>query len=441
MFGTSGIRGAVGDDVTGDLALAVGRALAAEGYQHVVVGRDARESGAFLANAVAAGAQECGTDVTRVGVASTPTVARSIEAFDADAGVVITASHNPATDNGIKLWTPSGQAFDTERRTAIAERVETESFERTDWQGVGIERERSDAIENHIDALCAAADLDRELSVVVDAGNGPGALTAHALSKLGCSVTTLNAQPDGSFPGRPSEPTAENCQTLCSVVASTDADLGIAHDGDADRMMAVTENGEFVPGDHLLALFGRRAAGDGERVAAPLNTSLAVDDALSSQGATVERTPVGDVYVAEAASSPAVAFGGEPSGAWIWPDETLCPDGPLAAVKLTELVSAEGALGDLLDELPRYPTLREGIEVADKTAAMAAVSQRVRDEFDDVDEMDGVRVQLDDGWFLVRASGTQPLVRVTAEARNEERAQELFDQAYARVEDAAMQSE
>ncbi|WP_224449551.1 phosphoglucosamine mutase [Haloprofundus salilacus] len=440
MFGTSGIRGAVGDDVTGELALAVGRALAAEGYDHVVLGRDARESGAFLANAVAAGAQECGTNVTRVGVASTPTVARSVAEFDADAGVVITASHNPATDNGIKLWTRSGQAFNAEHRAAIEKRIRDESFERADWRTVGVERKRNDAIENHIEALVAAVDLGRELSVVVDAGNGPGALTAHALSELGCVVTTLNAQPDGSFPGRPSEPTEENCTTLCSVVASTDADLGIAHDGDADRMMAVTEDGEFVPGDHLLALFGRRAAGDGERVAAPLNTSLAVDDALSPQRATVERTPVGDVYVAEAASDPAVAFGGEPSGAWIWPDETLCPDGPLAAVKLAELVSVEGSLETLLGELPRYPTLRDSVEVEDKTATMAAVARRVNNEFDEVDEMDGVRVALEDGWFLVRASGTQPLVRVTAEARDEARAQELFDEAYAMVEEAAKAS-
>jgi len=148
------------------------------------------------------------------------------------------------------------------------------------------------------------------------------------LSELGCDVVTLNGQRDGRFPGRPSEPTRETLGDLSALVEATDASVGIAHDGDADRMLPVDETGSFVPKDVLLALFARETATDGDVVAAPVDTSMAVDDALAAVGASVSRTRVGDTFVADRATQPNVVFGGEPSGAWIWPDETLCPDGP-----------------------------------------------------------------------------------------------------------------
>ncbi len=437
MFGTSGVRGEVGSEVTADLALSVGRALASTGYDRVVVGRDARESGLMLTDALTAGLRECGADVVVLGRAATPTVARAVGWHDADAGVSVTASHNPAPDNGLKLWTPSGRAFDESQREAIAEAVRTEAFDLQPSSRVGRATESSDAADRHVAALEAAVSVAADLDVVVDVGNGTGQVSARALRRLGCDVTTLDAIPDGEFPSRPSEPTAENCSRLSAVVAGTDADFGVAHDGDADRMMAVDETGAFVGGDLLLALFARRAAGEGDRVAAPLNTSLAVDDALAEVGASLVRTRVGDVYVAERAEEDDVAFGGEPSGAWIWPAETLCPDGPLAACRLAELVADEGPLGDRLADVEEYPIRRTSVRTDDKERHMAAVRDRVLDRYDSVDTMDGVRVEVDGGWFLVRASGTQPLVRVTAEARTEDRADELFERARELVESAA----
>ncbi|MFC7045282.1 phosphoglucosamine mutase [Halobacteriaceae archaeon GCM10025711] len=436
MFGTSGIRGEVGQDVTAATALAVGRAVASEGADRVVVGRDPRESGRFLADAVAAGLRECGADVVMLGLASTPTVARSVGWLDADAGVSVTASHNPPEDNGLKLWNPSGQAFTADQRDRVTERIRAEDYDLASWDGLGSLERGPNMEARHARALVeSAGDVD-DLSVVVDVGNGAGRVAADALADLGCDVTTLNGQPDGSFPGRPSEPTAETLVSLRSTVAGTDADLGVAHDGDADRMMAVTGDGAFVPGDVLLALFGRDAATAGETVAAPLNTSLVVDDVLSQVDATVTRTRVGDVYVAEAAADPDVAFGGEPSGAWIWPDETLCPDGPLAAVRLVELVTREGPLSRLVAGVESYPIRRESVAVDDKSGVMERVADRLDTEFDDVEFTDGVRVADGDGWFLVRASGTQPLVRVTAEARSEARADNLFQLALSAVDDA-----
>jgi phosphoglucosamine mutase len=294
------------------------------------------------------------------------------------------------------------------------------------WDGFG-KRTAGEAGNRHREALVGAVTLDRELSVVVDIGNGVGGVTADALGELGCAVETLNAQPDGAFPGRPSEPTATHCESLATLVAETDADLGVAHDGDGDRMRAVDETGQFLSGDVLLAVFGREAARAGERVAVPVDTSLAVEDHLAAAGIDTVRTPVGDVYVAAAASESGVAFGGEPSGAWIWPDESLCPDGPLAACRLAAL-AAETPLSERAGAVETYPLRRTSVEVEQREATMATVRERA-DRYDAVTTLDGVRVERGDAWFLVRASGTEPVVRITAEARDPDRLDDIFTEA------------
>ncbi|WP_158855109.1 phosphoglucosamine mutase [Halorhabdus sp. CUG00001] len=425
MFGTSGIRGPVGETVTAALALRVGRALGVEA-DRVVVGRDPRESGEFLSEALSAGLRESGTDVIDLGQAATPTVARTTKWDGADAGVAITASHNPPPDNGIKLWQPTTQAFDAPRRETIARRIDEDRTDLQAWDGIG-EYERRNARAEHVEAILDTVDIETPPEVVLDLGNGAGGVTATALSELGCDFETLNAQPDGSFPGRLSEPTAEHCQSLAALAGENSA-VGIAHDGDADRMRAATEDGEFLSGDTLLAILARETAQPGETIAAPLNTSLAVDDYLARNDIDVARTRVGDVSVAERASDPDVVFGGEPSGAWIWPDEALCPDGPLAAAKLVELAS-ERPLTERAAEIDEYPIHRDSVEVDAKSAVMERVRERVRPTYETVTTLDGVRVDLGDGWFLIRASGTQPLVRITAEARGKERARRIFKEA------------
>jgi phosphoglucosamine mutase len=433
LFGTSGIRGPVGETVTADLALSVGRALGVT-CDRVVVGRDPRSSGEYLQAALTAGCQESGTDVIDVGVAPTPTVARAVGWQDADAGVSVTASHNPPEDNGLKLWQPSGQAFDAELRSEIEERLAEDAFDPAAWDETGA-LDSWEPHARHADAIRENIDQPIDSHVIVDVGNGAGGLTPDVLESLGCHVETLNAQPDGAFPGRPSEPTAENCRSLSTLVAESDADIGIAHDGDADRMRAVAGDGTYLSGDVLLAIFSRAAASPGQRVAVPVDTSLAVADYLAEIDVSVEYTPVGDVYVADAAQADGVAFGGEPSGAWIWPDRTLCPDGILAAARAVAL-DAEKSLGQRAQEVPTYPIRRDSIEVDDKTAVMERIEAALGDEYDDVTTLDGVRVDLGDGWFLLRASGTQPLVRLTAQARDDDRLDAVFDIAYGHLESA-----
>jgi phosphoglucosamine mutase len=433
MFGTSGIRGPVGKEVTAQLALSVGRALGVDS-DRVVIGRDPRESGAALLDALAAGLSESGVDVVDLGITATPTVARAVAWEDADAGVVVTASHNPSPDNGIKLWQPSGQAFDEQRRAEITQRLRTEETAFASWDEFGHRQQRTHT-DTHCQQLVEAVDISGDLSVVVDVGNGAGGVTAEALDELGCRVETLNAQPDGSFPGRPSEPTAENCGSIQTLLEHGDADLGIIHDGDADRMRAVTESGAYLSGDVLLAILARDEASAGETVAVPVDTSLAVEDHLDAAGIETLRTPVGDVYVAEAARESGVSFGGEPSGAWIWPEETLCPDGPLAACTLAGL-AADRPLDERAREIETYPIRRTSVEVTDNTAVMDAVGKHVESTYDSVSTLDGVRIDVSGGWFLIRASGTQPLVRITAEARTQDRADELFEDATTCLEQA-----
>ncbi|MFO7926319.1 MAG: phosphoglucosamine mutase [Halobacteriota archaeon] len=435
MFGTSGIRGPVGEEVTAETALYVGRALGVE-TDRVVVGRDPRASGTVLADALAAGLRELGTDVVDIGVAATPTIARNVGWLGADAGVSVTASHNPPEDNGLKLWQPSGQAYDAAGQDRITDRVEAGEYELRAWDGLG-DRTSADGSERHVEALVDAAGGAGSiaLDIAVDLGNGAGGVSVEALIEAGSRVETLNAQPDGRFPGRPSEPTAENCTALATLVAEGEYDLGIAHDGDADRMRAVAGDGTFLSGDALLALFAADAAESGERVAVPVDTSLAVEDFLADRGVDVTRTPVGDVHVAAAATAPDVAFGGEPSGAWIWPDETLCPDGPLAAIRIATMAVDE-PLEDRLSAIPSYPIRRASIQVERKSEIVAGVESRVLDAYESVETLDGVRVDAGEGWFLIRASGTQPLVRVTAEARAESRADELLSAAKTLVEEA-----
>ncbi|WP_254862350.1 phosphoglucosamine mutase [Halovivax gelatinilyticus] len=449
LFGTSGVRGPVGDVVTAELALAVGRAVGVDA-ETVVIGRDVRESGELLADALAAGLRESGTDVVSIGVASTPTIARSVGWYDADAGVAVTASHNPPEDNGIKLWDETGMAMARSRLDEIERRMGVDEYALATWDEIGGMTDRGDAISRHVAAIADAVEIDDPPRVVVDVGCGTGSITARALRELGCHVETLNALPDGRFPARPSEPNADNCSALAAVVEAIDADIGVAHDGDADRLLAVDEEGTILEGDVLLALFGRdaverarSASGDGTAneplVAAPVNTSLAVDDALADVGASLTRTRVGDGYVAERTNQPDVVFGGEPSGAWIWPEETPCPDGPLAAARLAALVARHGPLSSLSAAVPAYPIYRAAVETPEKGAVMQALGSAIADgagpgPIEETDDRDGLRVDLGDAWYLVRASGTQPLVRVTAQARDEERARAVFEDARALVE-------
>jgi len=430
MFGTSGVRGPVGETVTGPVAIGLGRALGSMAGR-IVVGRDARPGGDALARAAIAGAQEAGTEVVDVGIESTPTVARAVEWYDAEAGLVVTGSHNPPEDNGFKFWTRRGHAFGPHLNRMLVQGAAASDPPTVDPGAMGTVRAVEDAAERHLQRLPEADLGDR--SVVVDVGHGTGRLTADALREMGCSVTTVDPHHGDAAAGRP---TADSCAVLSQVVVDTDADLGIAHDADADRTLAVDETGAFVSGDELLALFAIEMVPADARVAATINASSVVDAVVEQLGGSVVRTAVGDGPVGAACLADDVVFGGDPSGAWIWPDEALSPDGHYAACRLTEIVASGSPLSERVAALPDLITHRESVACDDPAAARSHVETQVRERHDAVTDVDGVRADLDGGWFLVRESGTEPLLRLTAEARTADRAAEIRTEARELVRDA-----
>jgi len=425
LFGSSGIRGVVNEMMTPELALKAGRALGLT-HKRVVVGHDPRTSSAMVENALVAGLLSSGARVTRVGLVSTPTLAYAARRFDC--GVMVTASHNPPEYNGLKFWNPDGMAFSLQQQDEL-ERLIYSDIKGVSWASIGQETTANDAIFDHM-AVILKNVQPCSLKVVVDCGCGSAStITPYVLREMGCRVIALNSQPDGFFPARDPEPIDENLSQLKETVRATGADLGIAHDGDADRMMAVDETGRLVTGDELLAYFCRYEVRGS--VACPVDASMAVD--RCGNDVKVYRTRIGDAFVSEQVRAVSADFGGETSGTWIFPRISYCPDGIYAAAKIAELVSLNGSLSKAVAALPRYPLRRGGLKFKDlncKAAIMGGVKAAIEAErYESLNTLDGLRVQYDDGWILIRPSGTEPKIRITAEAVDAQAAEKLYARA------------
>ena len=435
LFGTSGIRGKVGDEITPELALDFGKAISTYlGQGHdVVIGYDTRTSNQMLERAVSAGLLQGGCNVLTLGMVPTPVVGYATMKLGADAGVMITASHNQSPDNGIKLWNPDGMAFLQKQERIIEKIIHEKNFINASWQDIGKIEDVSPVINDYIEDLLNLMNLQTDLKVVVDCANGAASyLSPLILRKTGCKVISLNAQPDGFFPGRKPEPSAANLQELMKVVKATGADLGIAHDGDADRMVAVDEKGRMADFDKLLALISAEIGGC---VVTTVDASACVERAMEEVGGKVERTKVGDVHVAEMIHDIGATFGGEPSGTWLHPQFCMCPDGILSALRVIELVQSKGPLSKLLDEIPSYPTIRDKIDCQEdqKYSIMEKAESELSLIFDDVRDVnlkDGVRISFSDGsWVLVRPSGTESFIRITLEGKTEEKANIIHEKS------------
>jgi phosphoglucosamine mutase len=391
------------------------------GARNAVIGTDSRTSGQMMEAAVSAGLMACGCQVYSCGLVTTPTLAEAARCMDA--GVMLTASHNPPEYAGIKLWNPDGSGFGVEQAAKVERLVSSRKFKLKAWDGVGQRHVLSDMPEMHAQRILRGVGKAR-LKVVVDCANGPAFnVTPIVLQRMGCRVVTINSNPDGHFPGRMPEPTEENLADLRNAVVSMKADMGVAHDGDADRMVAIDDRGAFLGGDQLLALFARRYAK--KKAVVTVDASMAIEDYIDAK---VVRTRVGDVFVSEEVKRSKADFGGEPSGTWIFPDQTYCPDGVLAAARLAEIASRK-RLSELRKGIPVYPTLRKA--VAFRAEDKAAVLRRLKAEMTSVDSeelltMDGYRHRFEDGWALVRSSGTEPKIRMLAEARDEARAKGIM---------------
>lgn len=414
LFGTSGIR-RIADQSLVELAFKAGIA-AGQIYKELVIAGDTRTSSEAIKHSFISGALISGAGCTDIGLAPTPTLA--LAAKQSGAGVMVTASHNPPEYNGLKFINPDGSAFgavqQAQLETLISDTLETTAR----WDEYRSSRRADDAVENHIARITSLVSGRYDLKVVLDCGGGAASvITPILLRRMGCEVIELNCRPSGIFP-RPSEPTEKNLQGLVRLTGETGADLGIAHDGDADRMMAVDDRGRFIPGDKLLVIYSR--AGGSKDIVTTFDASMVIDETDFS----VTRTKIGDNYVSEALKKGG-DFGGEPSGSWVFPENSLCPDGIYAAAKLVSIAS-KTKLSGLADEIPEYPILRTSMPIRlFEPGGMIKHLEALNP--DRIDTVDGIRLGFANGWVLVRPSGTEPILRLAVEARDEATLKRLHD--------------
>jgi len=438
LFGSSGVRGLVNVDLTPVLAAKVGLAVATfSKAKKVLVARDTRVSGLMLENAVVSGILAGGADVNCLGVVPTPVLAFLTKRLDADAGLMITASHNPPQYNGIKIFNSDSMACGEESQSNIERIIERENFRLTDWQNIG-EVMCVDESHLYVEMVQKSVRLKKKWRVIVDPGCGATCnLAPLILRGLGCKVTAINAQPDGFFPGRSPEPSAESLTPLARVVRESDVDVGVAYDGDGDRVAFLDEKGDFASFDQALAAYVAYVVKkrDGGTIVTNVEASMCVEKTVEKHGGRVVRTRVGDVYVAEAIRRFGAVFGGEPCGAWIHPQIHYCPDGILSAVLLLKALEDENkGLSEFISEAPRYQTLRENVACKNevKHEAVKKAVEGLKSVFSNYKELsvvDGVRLTLEEGWILVRASGTEPLVRLTVEGESLKAAREIMEKA------------
>jgi len=445
LFGTSGIRGKLDGEVNTNLALNVGKALATylNGEGDVVLGYDTRTTNKMLENAITAGLLESGCNVLKIGMVPTPLVGYGVEKLDATAGIMLTASHNPSEYNGIKIWNKNGMAYTPSQEEEIEKIYYSKNFKEAGWENVGNISYVEEIKQNYIDDLLSIIDIKPGLKVVIDPASGAGSEISPLVFRMaGCEVITLNSQADGFFPGRNPEPNENNLQDLMRVVVATNADIGIAHDGDADRIMTIDENGRISEFDKLLAIISKYMAEKSDnsdiKIVTTVDAGLCMDESIEALGGKIIRTKVGDVSVAESIIEENAIFGGEPSGTWLHSDFCMCPDGILSGLRMAEIVSKKGRLSKLLDEIPSYSNIREKITCSkeDKIRVMENMEDLLMDAFNNIDNMDvsdinnidGIRLTFDDGsWVLVRPSGTEDYIRITLEAKTDDKAEIIRD--------------
>src|SRR5260221_4073062 len=437
MVSVSGVRGRVGAGLTPEIVakFAAGfGAWASKGANgaSIVVGRDSRVSGPMFHRVVLSALQSVGCTIIDVGMAPTPTIQLAVEHHHASGGLAITASHNPIEWNALKFIGPSGAFLDASESAAMRAVVEGE-IPRATWDKLGDFVPDPQAIERHQKMILALPFLDvdgirrRGFHVALDCVRGAGgAFMPSFLEQLGCRVASINLETDGRFPRSP-EPVPENLHDLEALVKTSGADIGFAVDPDVDRLALVSDEGRAIGEDYTLALAARLVLRHRKGpVVTNLSTSLLIDDVARAAGVAAVRAPVGEVNVAVRMRELGAPIGGEGNGGVILPEVHLGRDAPVGTALLLQLLAEERRpLSEIVADLPRYVIVKEKLERPD--ASLDVVYGALRSAFPDasVDSQDGLRLSWKDRWRHVRPSGTEPIVRVIAEAPDDASAREL----------------
>ncbi|MGB0653041.1 MAG: phosphoglucosamine mutase [Thermoplasmatota archaeon] len=442
LFGTNGVRGLVGSSMTPELALRLGKAVGSwlQPGDKLAIGTDARASRDMLKGAFCAGVQSTGVHTVDLGVLASPGIQLYVRDKGFAAGAIITASHNPPEWNGIKLIAPDGTETSQDEEAEVEALYDSQAFRTAGWADVGEGGTDAEAAQYYIDAVLSQVDVPAiqaaGLKVVLDPGGGAGCVTAPRLMEaLGVQVVPLSCELDGAFSDRPSEPTPANSAACIAAVKEHGADLGILQDGDADRAVFITENGDYIWGDTTLALgclHELKRHPKGSVVCTAVSSGSCVADAVEAAGGKLEWTVVGSPVVAREMLRLGSVFGGEDNGGLMFTRHQVCRDGLMAMAFMLELIATTGRrFSDLVSDIPSYSLVKDKVPVAEeqKQALLAKLQEAAPSEegVQDVDGRDGVKCYTDDGWVLVRPSGTEPIYRVQAEARTAERAQALVD--------------
>jgi phosphomannomutase len=441
MVSVSGVRGRVGEGLTPEVvarfAAAFGAWASSQGKPNtVVVGRDSRVSGPMFHRVVLSALQSVGVTAIDIGLTTTPSCQLAVEFHHAAGGLMISASHNPIEWNALKMIGSSGLFLDAQQGTAMRALMES-GPPRATWDKLGAIEIDDLAIARHVDRVASLPFIDvekirrRRFRVALDTCRGAGAaVMPQLLDRLGCVVTAINLEPDGHFP-RPPEPIPENLRDLERLVLSAKADIGLAVDPDVDRLALVNEEGHAIGEDYTLALAAKLVLRHRKGpVVINLSTSRVVDDVAAAAGAPLIRAPVGEVHVATRMRTERAAIGGEGNGGVILPELHLGRDAPLGAALVLQLLIEEGRpLSAIVRDHPSYVIVKDKLDRPD--ASLDTVYDALRKAFPgaEADTQDGLRLAWPDRWVHVRPSGTEPIVRVIAEAPTAADARELVAQS------------
>jgi len=435
LFGTNGVRGVNGKDISPELMLTVGQALGTMRKGQIAVGRDTRTSGESLMKSVKAGLLSMGCNVADCGILPTPALQYLVkEHFDG--GVMITASHNPPEYNGIKIIEPDGTEMGDEETIKLEALIFSRSFHPGAWGEAGKESVTSHLLQEYCSSISGhfPGNPGNGMTVVVDPGSGPACLTTPIiLTAMGCRVLTINGKMDGTFPGRLPEPSIEGLRPLSELVTSSGAAFGVAHDGDADRAVFVDETGKFIEEDQQFALIARYICRKKKgTIVTPVSTGQIVEKVISMEGGTVAYTPVGSIYVARTMRSLLddgvnVIFGGEGNGGLIFPDHQFCRDGGMTAAMMVSILHATGkTLSNLIAQLPKRYVIKDKIRTPKGSEIMGWIESAYSHE--NINLTDGVKIIRQNAWILVRASGTEPIIRIIVDADDPEKCKKFHNE-------------
>jgi phosphomannomutase/phosphoglucomutase len=444
MFGTNGIRGESNGYLNCELALKVGKSIVTVlGPGPIAIAMDTRISSDMIRSAVSAGMMSMGADVHNLGMIPTPALQYYVKTHkEVTGGVMITASHNPPEFNGIKCVSADGTECKPEEEAAIEDAYDRD-LQVVTWKEVGHEIRIEDAGERYIDAVVSKVDVDlikkAKLKVCLDCANGASVRTSPLLlEKLGVEAVIINGEPDGMFPGHYSEPVEENLWELKERVVKESADLGFAHDGDADRCIFVSDKGTYLPGDYSLAILSKLQIehGKGKKlIITPVSTSAMVEELVESLGADLTYTAVGSPVVARRMIADGSPMGGEDNGGLIFADHQYCRDGAMTAARMIEAVAKYGSLQAQADQLPKYVTIKAAARCDNDKKSVLVDRIAVNHSSEKIDRTDGLKIIFDDGWVLLRPSGTEPKFRIYSESKDADVAKRRSEQFVAEVAD------